>query len=280
MGKPLASQALDKLGKDWSVASQTRESKLQATTRFADFVQEKFGLQNLQNLKPGHIEKYAGHLRETVSARTAANYMSAVRDVCAAIGKASIVARSNSSYGFNVDSRMNPMKLNIEKVSEIRGMLEARAAAGDRVSLMMTTAAEVREQFGLRHQEALLSCKVIEREGKHYLTVAGAKGGRPRELEVKTDGQRAAIARIAETAAGLGNANGRIIPPELSLRQARSAESREWRCLGGTRANSANMHAVRHEYAQSRVADGASRGQVNTELGHGEARSLGSYVEK
>lgn len=277
--KSLSSQALEVIGKNWGVSSQTREGKLQGVARFAEFVEQKFGLENLQNLKPGHVQAYAKSLQGQVSPRTGANYMSYVRDVCGAIGKPAICERENAAYGFGGVARQNPQQLNVEKVAEIRNTLSERADAGDRVAMMMLATADMRENFGLRHQEALMSHKVILINDKPFLVVEGAKGGRPRSIEVKTQGQRDALQRVAETANRLGNGNGRVIPPELTLKQARGAESRAWHQLGGTRSAKASMHISRHDYVQRAKASGATTEKINQDIGHGDGRSIGSYTQ-
>lgn len=278
--KSLRSQALERLGKNWNISSGTREAKLQTISRFVDFVQHKFGLERIENLKPGHIQAYAQSLHEqNVSPRTGANYMAYVRDLCQAIGKGGIVAKDNGTYGFGGVARQNPLSVNLEKITEIRAVLEAKAIAGDRLAMMMSASAAMRDAFGLRQKEALMSKTVIVRDGQKYLEVKGAKGGRPREVPIRNQRQINALERIAATANNLGNGNGRPIPPELSLKEAMKAESKEWHQLGGTREAQANMHAQRHAYAQERLAEGATKPEVNQELGHGDHRSLGSYVQ-
>lgn len=278
--KPLSSQALDRIGKKWDLAKETREAKLQSISRFANFVEQKFGLQKIDNLKPGHVQAYAEYLHQKgINARTGANYMSAVRDVCKAIGKSGIVAKDNATYGFNGVSRQNPLSVNSEKINAIRSLLEAKAATGDRLALMMSVSAAMRDAFGLRQKEALLSNAVIIKNNQKYLEVKGAKGGRLREVLIRNDKQVNALERVAATAAALGNGNGRVLPPEMSLKEAMKSESKEWHQLGGTREAQANMHAQRHAYAQERLSAGATKAEVNQELGHGDHRSLGSYAQ-
>lgn len=278
--KPLSCQALEKVGKNWNVGSGTREAKLQTIKRFCNFVQQTFGLQRIENLKPGHVQAYATSLHEqkNISARTGANYMAYVRDLCQAIGKGGIVSQDNAAYGFGGVARQNPINLNGGKVSEIRLQLEVKAAAGDRLAMMMSATAAMREAFGLRRKEAQMSCKVIIKDGVPCLDVEGAKSGRERQVPIRDQMQQNALDKLAATAKALGNANGRAIPPELSLKAALRAESKAWHEMGGTRVAKANMHALRHAYTQDRLAEGASKAEVNRELGHGDQRSLGSYA--
>lgn len=277
--KPLSCQALERVGKNWKVSSGTREAKLQTIKRFCNFVQQKFGLQRIEHLKPGHVQAYATSLHEqNISARTGANYMAYVRDLCQAIGKGGIVSQDNAAYGFGGVTRQNPITTNVDKVDEIRSQLVARAATGERLAMMMSATAAMREAFGLRQKEALLSCRVIIKDGRACLDIKGAKGGKSREVPIRDQMQLSALEKLEATAKALGNANGRPIPPEMSLKAAMQAESKEWHAMGGTRAAKANMHALRHAYTQERLAEGATKAEVNRELGHGDQRSLGAYA--
>lgn len=277
--KPLSCQALERVGKNWKVGSGTREAKLQTIKRFADFVQKQFGLQRIEYLKPGHVQAYARSLHDQgINARTGANYMSYVRDLCQAIGKGGIVAKDNAEYGFGGVPRQNPLDVNSGKIADMRSQLDAKAAAGDRLAMMMSATAAMRDAFGLRQKEAMLSYKVIIKDGKMHLEVKGAKGGKPRDVPIRNQKQLNALDQQAATAKSLGNANGRAIPPELLLKDAMLAESKAWHKMGGTREAKANMHAQRHAYAQERLAEGATKAEVNRELGHGDHRSLGSYA--
>lgn len=280
MGKSLEQQARELLGKDWSKASLTKE-KLQANVReFARFCRSQYGLQRIDTIKSHMVQAYARSMHERgLAPATMADRMTAVRVVAGAVGKANIVARENAAYGISrAGTRLQPQMANAEKLAEIRAALEARAQAGDRVALMMRAADVLRQEYGLRAKESLLSARTTERDGRTYLVVEGAKGGRPRELEVRTPEQVAAVRLVRETAERLGNANHRIIPPEMTLKQAYDAQRNEWRALGGTRENGAQMHVERHAYAQNRLDETGDRKVVATELGHGRESVTAHYV--
>jgi len=282
MGKhePLISQALSRIGKDWSKSSLTREKLLANTREFATYVSRTFGLERIDNLKPGHVKSYVEslHSRE-LSPSTMADKLTAVREVASSIGKQNIVEKHNAAYGIE-RIRINPQPVNHDRLQEVREKISARADQGDRIALMVRAADSLRVAFGLRAKESLMSSKVEIRDCKTFLTVEGAKGGRPRELEARTDAQMKAIQLAAETAKALGSATGRIIPPDMSLKQAYDAQRNFWRECGGTRACGANMHAERHNYARGRDAEGAARSTILSELGHGEDRSLSAYLAK
>jgi site-specific recombinase XerD len=273
----LERQSLDHIGKNWSVSKGTREKLLNNVAQFADFVESKYHLERIENLKPGMITAYAADMAaQGLSASTRANRITAVREVCAAIGKQGICAKDNKDYGIE-RVRINPQAVNVEKLAEVRGVLEERAADGDRAALMMVAADALREAFGLRAKESLMSSQVVVRDGKECLKVEGAKGGRERFPPIDTRMKAEAVKQAQETARILGSGTGRIIPPEMSLRQAYDKQRNEWAKLGGKRETNANMHGERHLYARDKTNNGASKEEVLTDLGHGTDRSLASY---
>lgn len=276
MAKSLVTQALETIGKRWDLAQSTRNGQLQHTAAFAKFCASKYGLDRIGGLKPHMVKEYVKSMQERgVKGRSIANHLSAVRTLAHAIGKANIVARENKAY-ISKCTRMNPIVQNYEKVMEIRTALQERAENGDRTAMMMQAAAALRDTFGLRAEESLMSSKVKE----NRLSIEGTKGGRPRALEIRTQEQRAAIELLHKTAELLGSTTGRIIPPELNLKQAMNIQRIQWARLGGTKANKAHMHAARHAYAQRRLSEGATRMQVSLELGHGRIEITGNYSPK
>lgn len=278
--KSLERQALDCMGKNWSKASETREKLLNNVAQFAEFVENRYHLERIENLKPGMITAYAADMvAQGLSPSTMANKMTAVREVCGAIGKQGICAKDNKAYGIE-RIRINPQSVNQDKLAEIRGALVERAAAGNRVAKMMVAADALREAFGLRNKESLMTTKVVERDGQPFLAVEGAKGGRLRFLPIDSQMKEAAVKVAQETAKQLGSGTGRIIPPEMSLKAAYDAQRNAWRALGGTKENSANIHGERHLHAREMRADGATREEIMAELGHGEDRSTAAYGVK
>ncbi len=273
MVKSLVSQALETIGKRWDKSSLTRNGELQHTAAFARFCSKNYGLDRIGGLKPHMVETYVREMQSRgITDGTIANHLSAIRSLAHAVGKANIVARENSAYGID-RHRMNPVAMNHTKVAEIRAVLQDRALQGDRIGMTMHAAASMRDAFGLRAKESLMTCKMLD--GR--LLVEGAKGGRHRSIEVRTHEQRAAIELVRSTAEALGNSSGRIIPPELNLKQAMNIQRTNWERLGGTKANNAHMHASRHAYAQRRLAEGATPKQVAEELGHGRLDVLTHY---
>ena len=109
MGKhgTLASQALARMGKDWSKSSLTREKLLSNTREFAQHVAKSYGLERIDNLKPGHVQSYVNSLHDR---GLAPSTMAAVRVIAAAIGKQNIVQKTNAAYGIE-RVRVNPQEV-------------------------------------------------------------------------------------------------------------------------------------------------------------------------
>lgn len=276
----LERQAYVKIGKNWSKSSLTREKLLSNVQEFAKFVHIKYGLERMDNLKPKMIEAFVKSLHDRgLSASTMAGKMTAIRELASAIGKQNIVAKDNKTYGIE-RIRINPQVINPEKVAEIKGIIEVKAQAGDKVAKMCLAADRLREAFGLRAKESLMSSKVYDKDGRQYLQVEGAKGGRPRNLEVKNELQHKAVQLVIETSKALGSGTGRIIPPSMSLKQGYDAQRNLWRSLGGTRLAGGNMHGERHAYARELKAKGAPNQEIMAQLGHGEDRSPSAYLPK
>ncbi|QOX78655.1 integrase domain-containing protein [Trichlorobacter lovleyi] len=278
--KPLEVQALERIGKNWSKSKLTREGHLQHTKEFAIYVAKRFGLERIEHLKPGHVQAYVAHLHERgLNHGTIANRLASVRQLAQAIGKANIVERTNDAYGV-MRTRMNPVIADRDKIDQIKSELKTMADNGDRVAMMTYAASLLRDAFGLRAKESIMSAVMIQHEGKLFLRVEGAKGGRTRDLEIKTPDQLSAAHNIEKVAALLGSATGRVIPPELSLKEAYNAQRALWASLGGTRENRTHMHAQRHDHLQVMHANGATNAEMMKQAGHGEDRSPGHYIPK
>lgn len=279
--KPLSSQALDRIGKNWGVSSATREARLQHTKDFCKFVSKKFALENVQNLKPNHVQSYVQHMKDAgLDNGTMCNRMAAVRTLAEAVGKGNIVAVKNKEYGITRGSRQNPIIANQSEVDRIRTTLTELANTGNRIAMMCHAAAELRDAFGLRSKESLMSSKLVDTTNGVALRIEGAKGGRARDLRIGNADQLRAVQQLAQVSQALGSATGRIIPPEMSLEKAYNAQRTLWRELGGTKKVAAHMHSARHTTAQTMNAEGYTKGEIMAWLGHGEDRSPFCYIPR
>ena len=274
MARSLAVQALATIGKNWSKSSLTREATIQQTRAFAQFVQERFGLENIQNLKPGHVQAYVSDMRgHALNAGTMANRLSAIRSLAESIGKANIVHRTNAEYGIE-RVRKNPVESNQDKIAEIKERIEAAARNGNQIAMMCSASAALRDAFGLRAKESLMSHRVED----NRLIVEGSKGGRPRSLEIANNDQIRAVQYANLISQALESGTGRIIPPNMSLKQAYDAQKNLWSQLGGSKENKSHQHASRHYFAQQCKGAGDSDAEIGEKLGHGREDVVGHYV--
>lgn len=280
MAGKLEHQARQLVGKNYGVSHETTAKLLSNIRSVAGWLESKYGLQNISNIKPHMVNTYFGEMQQASrAASTMQNHATAWRTIADAVGKPNIVPRSNKELGIErtaVD-RYRPITTNTEKLSEIRSQLAERAEDTIKDKALLA-AHDLREAFGLRAKESLMSTKTIERDGRQFLKVEGAKGGRPRELAVRTEAQIRAVDQAREVSKELGSKTGRLIPPSASLKQMYDYQRNTLRSLGATKINATNMHAMRHEYAQERIQDTGDRKGVANELGHGRESVTQHYA--
>ncbi len=285
MGKGLNLQAREAIGKQYGRqhSSQTTQAVMSAVKIFTEFVESKYGLEKIENLKSHMVESYvSARLEDGIGTAQLTRDATAMRLLAEAIDKANIVPRTNAELGINRDmaERYSPQLANDEKLSEIRNALQDLAErTGEDADKALVAAYDLRAEFGVRANESLMS-RVAEIDGKLSLEVLGAKGGRERTLEPQTEAQVRALEQYRDTSREIGNMNGKCIPPDMSSRQMYDYQRNTIRELGGTKANGSNMHVLRHEYTQARVATGADRLAIAEELGHGREEVVHHYVKE
>lgn len=257
------------MGKDRRSSALTAYKNRGQIARLCDAIYEKYGLQNINHLKTKHIFGIMNEMKARgLGSSTLASYATAARRIAAAIGKQNIVPRTNKELGISrAGERLKPVTPNHEQISEIKTALYEKAE-------WLGLAADMRDKFGLRAKESLLSHEV---NIKGQLIVRGTKGGRPRALAIRTPEQKELVERIRQYI--IDNRQKSLIPSEMSLKQGLKAQSNAVSRLGGTKANNAHPHATRHGYAQKRTNEGISREQVSEELGHGRPDVVSHYLE-
>jgi hypothetical protein len=196
--------------------------------------------------------------------------------IAAEIGKDNIVARDNAAYGISrAGTRLQPIEANRAAMADIQAQLYTRAE-------WLGLAAEMRAQFGLRAGESIRwQGVVVERpDGTQAIKLDradGTKGGRYREVPIRTPEQRQLIERVR----GYIRAHGQrsLIPRNMTYRQAYTVQRNALYQAGARRAAGTNAHAARHAYAQDRAAV-ADRATVAEELGHGREEVVSHYVNR
>jgi len=257
--------------------SETIERRIGDAARFAEFIDQKYHLEHIENLKPGHIEAFVRDMQERgLSNSTAANYMTTLRIIAEQIGKQNIVERDNAAYGISrAGERLNPITANAEKISELREQLYQK---GEWLGL----AHDLRQEFGLRAAESIQwSGTIITHpdgsQALHLDRKDGPKGGRVRDIPIRTDAQKQLVARVQSYIKNNGQRS--LMPANLTRAQAYNTQKNTLHSLGATRATAANAHALRHAYAQDR-AQVTDRQTVAEELGHGRSDVVSHYVSK
>lgn len=267
MSSKLGHETKKLVGKNYSKASLTTEMLVGNIERIAQFMEKTQGLQSIRHMKTKHVKNFfssIGHL----SASTQANYATAMREIVRAIGKANIMPRTNAEIGIDRSNRYNPKRGDIEKMAEIRDKLyeknEWRGLAFD-----------LQREFGLRIKESLLSHRTHKIDGKVFLIVQGAKGGRPRNLEIRTPGQAALVERVQNYIYQSGGNS--LIPPDKTLAQGYKSQVNAIYRAGGTKENLANSHLWRHEKARGMSNEGLSDKNIAEHLGHGRESVVRHY---
>jgi len=263
-------------GKDRVRSSLTQMKRFGDIGRLADMVAEKYGLERIENLKSKHLLGVLEDLKSVgKSLSTLQSYASAGRELAAAIGKRNLLPRDNASLGISRpnNDRCRPVQAAPpEKMASIRAQLAER---GEWLAL----AHDMRREFGLRARESLLSVSVARHpDGSEGLIVRGAKGGRPREIPIRSDAQRAVVAAVHDYIVARGQQS--LIPAGMTLKEAYTIQRDALREAGAAKQRGSHAHALRHAYAQRRIAEGASASEVAEELGHGRTDVIDAYVPR
>jgi len=220
----------DRIGSRQTQADRAR--MLQACAR--DLKKAGFRLPSAHSLKPKHVERLVKNWkRQGLKAGVIKNRMAVLRYWAKKVNKASVVHRSNDTYGIERRSTSDVNKaqrLNLEKVANLpckRMQLAVRMSAA----------------FGLRVEEALkFSPRLADKGDKIALKPSWTKGGRYREIPIHTERHRALLNEVRAVAG-----DGSLIPNEKSYIEHRKAF--EYQTL---KAGMVNLHGLRHNYAQYR----------------------------
>jgi len=238
------------------------------------------------SLKPKHVEALVGHWqRGAISVGTQKNRMAALRWWAQKVDRQNVIARSNEHYGI-------PDRAFVGEGSKAKqvdgGDLERVRDAHARMSL------ELQQAFGLRREEAIkINPSIADQGDRLMLKESWTKGGKAREVPVRTSAQRQVLDR-AHCLAGRGS----LIPPDKSYRQQLRIYERHTANAGLSR-----LHGLRHAYAQSRyeeltgwkspaaggpkvdalspdlrALDRQARLTISQELGHERIQILATYI--
>ena len=189
----------------------------------------------IDSLKPKHVEALLARWQsEAIATGTVKNRMSALRWWAEKVDKQNVIAKSNDAYGIaervHVSNVSKAKTLDADQLAHVTDPCTA-------MSLRLEAA------FGLRREESIKIIPAWADAGDVLgLKESWTKGGKYREVPVRTDEQRALLAEAKQLAG-----NGSLIPAEL--RYCDQLQRFKSQCAqGGIRG----VHGLRHQYAQTR----------------------------
>lgn len=239
-----------------------------------------------RSLRPKHVEALVKHwLEARVAVGTIKNRMAAIRWWATKVNRWNVVARSNDHYGI-------PRRQYANSANRATALDKDRLARITDQCVRMSL--ELQREFGLRREEAIKIRPVLADKGDMlWLKPSWTKGGRAREIPIRTAAQRELLDR-ARTLAGKGS----LIPAEKNYRAQKNRY--EGQCI---RAGLCKMHGLRHAYAQrrfeeiagfpaplaggpkraaltndQRALDKKARAVISTELGHDREQVTVTYL--
>ena len=228
---------LCKNNRDGSYGTQVQRERV--LTLIANQLHD-LGFRHMQatSLKPKHVEALVKYwLENEIAVGTIKNRMAVIRWWAAKVGKQNAVARSNDHYG--IPCRQYANSTNRAKILEAE-KLARLTDAHVRMSL------ELQREFGLRREEAIkIRPDLADRGNRLWLKPSWTKGGKEREVSIRTESQRAVLDK-ARALAG----NGSLIPGDKTYKKQKNLY--EGQCI---RAGLCKMHGLRHAYAQRRFEE-------------------------
>jgi integrase len=239
-----------------------------------------------QSLKPKHVDALVSRwLGEGLSASTVKNRLSGLRWWAEKVGKPSVVPADNERLG--VPDRVYASSIGKQLALDVDKLV---LIEDERVKLSLLLQAE----FGLRREESIkFQPGYAIRGDMLHLKPAWTKGGRARDIPIRTENQRWVLEQVKSLAG-----KGSMIPPDLTYVQQLKLYEAALQKAGISRA-----HGLRHAYAQRRyeeltgwrpphaggpkaaelapeqkAQDRAARLAVSGELGHGREEITAVYL--
>lgn len=201
----------------------------------------ELGYRNIKGphtLKPKHVHALVEHWKATdLSAHTMKNRMAHLRWLAHHADNPNLVRADNDHYG-------------IERRQYLTNENRALEFDADRIAGIedphVRLSAELQAAFGLRREEAMKFVPVYADQGDHIrLKGSWTKGGKPREVPVRTAEQRDLLDRTRALAR-----NSSMIPAHKSYIQHVKVFERHMERVGLGRT-----HGARHLYAQERYRE-------------------------
>ncbi|EMA7656777.1 phage integrase N-terminal domain-containing protein [Vibrio cholerae] len=192
-----------------------------------------------QTMKFKHVQYLTERWqKEGLSAGTIKNRMGAVRWVFEKMGREHLIPKSNSDLG--IPNRDNGGNENNKAKTLDAVKLASISSPYVQASLQLQAA------FGLRREEAIkFSPSYAIQDGKLVLKGSWTKGGKAREIPIRTEQQKAVLAMVRNVAG-----QGSLIPRNRNFIQQLNVYKNA--CA---KAGLCQNHGLRHEYAQARYLE-------------------------
>lgn len=227
-----------------------------------------FGSENLNNLnqiKPSHVEKFLNELcNHDYAKNTVQSYASALEKFAVVMDRAyPVTVPRSETWHEAVTSCRDAINVCAAKDTETRAYADPRAMIDALESPQMQLIASMQLDYGLRIADAT---KIDTRNiDGNILTVHNSKNGQDLRIELRPSD----VARVKEIA----GADGKIVVKQgdyrEALKDACAATGQEW---NGT-------HGLRHNYAQDRMSTLISQGKSYREALHIVSEEMGHHRE-
>lgn len=231
-------QILDK-NRDGSYATQN--NRMSILTQISDQLWSAgyHHLVSADQLKGRHIDTLVSVWKsEKLSIGTIKNRMAALRYITKKVGRESVV-RSNERLG--IETRTFTATTDKNKAHE----LDDRKLNSIRDPLVKMSL-QLQSQFGLRREEAIkFKAGLADHGNKIVLKSSWTKGGKAREIPIRTSAQRELINAIKAA-----RSNASLIPADMKYVDQMRRYERETARVGLSK-----NHGLRHEYAQTRYKE-------------------------
>lgn len=228
---------LGERNRDGSYAAQANRARM--LSQLANQLYE-LGYKKLRavDLKGRHVNALVKAWQDQeLAPGTMKNRMAALRWWAEKVGRRSVIARDNTFYGIAkrqyVTNHSKAKTVDTAQLDKVRDEYV-------RLSL------ELQREFGLRREEAMkFQPSYADHGDKLVLKPSWTKGGKAREIPIRTNSQREVLDR-AHKLAGRGS----LIPPNRSYVQHLKIYERHT-----INAGLHKMHGLRHAYAQNRYEE-------------------------
>lgn len=232
-----------KSNKDGSYGTQAERSKILLLCA-EELKSGGYRLHSPSSLKPKHVDYLVNKwTQKELSVGTIKNRMSHLRWWADKVGKASMLPKSNSGSNQGI-------RLDIDKRSYVPTETKAKELEQDKLNKItdeyVKLSLQLQREFGLRREEAIkFRPDYAIREDKLVLMGSWTKGGRPRDIPIRTDSQRQLLSEVSQYVG-----KGSLIRSDRSyIQQLKVYEYQT------ANAGLDKNHGLRHQYAQERYAE-------------------------